>query len=233
MQTFPADYFAKRIFMLRWLYGPKVASDMIENFEHLDALQKHKIYQEDMRIANDMQQDEHHEMRIIFLNYQKSNLEYSLNRLSLQEAKEFSENVQGKHEKECADVPNSYEDQDNEAMTSIANARCEVKGKEVVLQLNAVGYEEMQCNLEDDDCATVVYVNPTVFDEMQCDSTQDDSATLEYPIHKNSDETKYGFAQDGSSTLVYVCPWINSSAIAIASQVETSIITCRKSAMLC
>ena len=222
MQTFPADYFAKRIFMLRWLYGPKVASDMIENFEHLDAHQKHKIYQEDMRIANDMQQDEHHEMRIIFLNYQKSNLEYSLNRLSLQEAKEFSENVQGKNEKECADVPNSYEDQDNEAMTLIANAMCEVKGKEVVLQLNAVGYEEIQCKLEDDDCATVVYVDPTFFDEMQCDSTQDDSATLEYPIHKNSDEIKYGFAQDGSSTLVYVC-----------SQVETGIITCRKSAMLC
>jgi len=199
MQTFPADYFAKRIFMLRWLYGPKVASDMIENFEHLDAHQKHKIYQEDMRIANDMQQDEHHEMRNIFLNYQNSNLEYSLNRLSLQEEKEFSENVQGKHQKECADMPNSYEDQDNEAMTLIANARCEVKGKEVDLHLNTVGYEEIQYNQEDEDCATVVYVNPTVSDEMQCDSTQ-----------------------DGSSTLVYVC-----------SQVETSIITCRKSAMLC
>jgi len=233
MQTFPADYFPKWIFMLRWLYGQKVASDMIENFEHVDAHQKHKIYQEDMRIAHDMQQDEHNEMRIIFLNNQESNLEYSLNRLSLQEAKEFSENVQGKHQKDCGDVPNSYEDQDNEAMTLLASARCEVKGKEVVLQLNAVGDEEIKCNLEDDDCATVVYVKPTVFDEMQCDSTQDDSATLAYAIHKNSDETKYGFAQDGSSTLVYVCPWINSSAIAISSQVETSIITCRKSAMLC
>ena len=220
MKTIPADYMINRIFILRWLYGENVAAEMSEKCKHMDARQHHKTYQEDMKHAHDMHEIEENEMRMIFINNSESKLEFSLNRLSIQEAQEV-----------CSH-PELISVQDDEMQCVFGEDDCATM--EYVCPMIS---DDMQRVLEEENAATLVYVCPMMSDEMQkedaatlvyvCPMMPDemqteDAATLVNVCPTMSDEMNFFLQEEDADTVVYVSPVIFPSYMGIASKVETN-----------